>query len=261
MHHIHQDIGDKMHRFFVDIENIEKNKIIIKDKDFNHIKNVLRMNIGEKLEVSSEEKLYLGEVESFLDDRAIISILEAKDIDLMKNIELTLFQGLAKGSKMDLIVQKGTEIGVKEFYAVSTHRSIVKIKDEKKEKNRLKRWNAIAEEAAKQSKRAYIPEVRDIISFKTMIEMLKEEETIIVPYEDEKNISIGQVLKDIKSNNKKKVNLIIGPEGGFEESEIEDIKKLGGKVVSLGSKILRTETAGLVASTIIFYELSGLGVI
>lgn len=249
-----------MHRFFAIKDDVKQDKIIIKDKDFNHIKNVLRMQVGEKLEVSSDGMIYAGEIASILDDSIIINILESK-ISCQEDIEITLFQGLAKGSKMDLIIQKGTEIGVKNFYAVSTHRTIVKINDEKKEKNRLDRWNAIAQEAAKQSKRTYIPEVKDIINFKEMIVLLKEENIIIVPYEDEKNISIGEVLKEIKGENEKKINLIIGPEGGFEKEEIEAIKDVGGSIVSLGSKILRTETAGFVASTIILYELSGLGVI
>lgn len=249
-----------MHRFFVSKDDVSDDKIVIKDKDFNHIKNVLRMQVGEKLEVSLDGRLYSGEIARVLEDTIIISILEFKGSS-EEDIEITLFQGLAKGSKMDLIIQKGTEIGVKSFYAVSTHRTIVKINDEKKEKNRLNRWNTIAEEAAKQSKRAYIPEVKDIINFREMVELLKQEKVIIVPYEDERNISIGEVLKEIKSINEKKLNLIIGPEGGFEKEEIEAIKDLGGKVVSLGSKILRTETAGFVASTIILYELSGLGVI
>lgn len=250
-----------MHRFFINEDSMSDGKITIKDKDFNHIKNVLRMDIGEKIEVSCDGILYLGELQSILDDAILVNILEDRGLDCQENIEITLFQGLAKGSKMDLIIQKGTEIGIKNFYAVSTHRTIVKINDKKKEMDRIKRWNAIAEEAAKQSKRAYIPEVKGLIRFKTMIGLLKDEKTVIVPYEDEENTSIGQVLKEIKEKDIKKVNLVIGPEGGFETEEISAIKSLGGKVVTLGSKILRTETAGFVASTIILYELSEEGVI
>ncbi len=250
-----------MHRFFVDKKSFIDNKIFIKDKDFNHIKNVLRMKIGEKIEVISQGNIYLGEIDSILEDSIIVNILEKKDQSKDEKIQVNLFQAIAKGSKMDLIIQKGTEVGITNFHPVLTHRTIVKIDDEKKKKNRLKRWNAIAEEAAKQSKRAYIPEVKEIINFKEMINLLDKENTIIVPYEDEKNIALGNVLKEIKTKEEKEINLIIGPEGGFEEDEIEEIKAIGGRVVTLGSKILRTETAGLVASTIILYELSGLGVI
>lgn len=249
-----------MHRFFVNKKDFDDEEIIIKGKDFNHIKNVLRMEVGEKIELSCDEKIYLGSIESLQEESIRVKILETRDT-LEGEIEVILFQGLAKGSKMDLIVQKGTEIGVKSFYGVLTHRTIVKINDEKKANNRLKRWNAIAEEAAKQSKRDYIPEFKSIIDFKAMLDILKEEKNIIVPYEDEKKVNIGQVLKIMKADDQKKINLIIGPEGGFEKEEIEAIKDLGGEIVSLGSKILRTETAGFVASTIIFYELSGIGVI
>lgn len=250
-----------MHRFFTDKENINENRIIIKGKDFNHIKNVLRMARGEKLEISSHEDIYLGEIENFSEDAVVINILEKEESSKSESIEISLFQALAKGSKMDLIIQKGTEIGVTNFYGVLTHRTIVKINDEKKEKNRLKRWSSIAEEAAKQSKRSKVPKVKEIMTFKNMINFLGDQNTIIVPYEDEENISIGQVLKELKKTHEKNINLIIGPEGGFEEKEIEEIKRIGGRVVTLGDKILRTETAGFVASTIILYELSGLGVI
>ncbi|MGO1469089.1 MAG: RsmE family RNA methyltransferase [Tissierella sp.] len=249
-----------MHRFFVNKKAIKDKEIKIRGKDFNHIKNVLRMGEGDKMEISSQEKLYLGEIITFLEDSIIINILESEELS-GNDVEIRLFQGLAKGSKMDLIIQKGTEIGIKKFYAVSTHRTVVKINNEKKKKARLKRWNTIAEEAAKQSKRDHIPEVKDILTFKSMVNILKTEETIIIPYEDEENISIGKVLKKVKSKNKKRINLIIGPEGGFEMDEIEAMKEIGGKVVTLGSKILRTETAGFVASTIILYEFSEIGVI
>lgn len=250
-----------MNRFFTDKENINENRIIIKGKDFNHIKNVLRMARGEKLEISSHEDIYLGEIENFSEDAVVINILEKEESSKSESIEISLFQALAKGSKMDLIIQKGTEIGVTNFYGVLTHRTIVKINDEKKEKNKLKRWSSIAEEAAKQSKRSKVPKVKEIMTFKNMINFLGDQNTIIVPYEDEENISIGQVLKELKKTHEKNINLIIGPEGGFEEKEIEEIKRIGGRVVTLGDKILRTETAGFVASTIILYELSGLGVI
>ena len=174
------------------------------------------------------------------------------------SIEITLYQGLAKGSKMDLIIQKCVEIGVKDFYAIETDRAVVKINNKKKEDSKLERWQSIAEEAAKQSKRDYIPKLKGIISFKEMIGILSEEKNIIVPYENEENLSIKDGLKTVKGN---KVNLIIGPEGGFEEKEIKSLEDLRASIVTLGPRILRTETAGLVSSTIILYELGDLGVI
>ena len=159
---------------------------------------------------------------------------------------------------MDLIVQKCVEIGVKDFYGVETDRAVVKIKDKKKEKTKIDRWQAISEEAAKQSKRDYIPQVKGIISFKEMIDILKNEDNIVVPYENEDYLSIKDGLSNVKG---KSVHLIIGPEGGFDDDEIQSLVDLGAGVVTLGSRILRTETAGLVASTLILYELGDLGVI
>ena len=159
---------------------------------------------------------------------------------------------------MDLIIQKSTEIGVREFVGLMTHRTVVKIKDMKKEESKIDRWNMIAAEAAKQSKRDFIPKVENIQTFDEMLNAIKNEENIIVPYEDEKFQSIGDSLKSIESG---RIILIIGPEGGFESEEIQKLRSIGGQIVSLGNRILRTETAGFVASAIILYELGGLGVI
>lgn len=245
-----------MHRFFIEKKDLDEGRAIIKDDDFNHIKNVLRMEKGNKLEIACDGKVYLGSIAEIDDGYVIVDKLQLKD-SYKEDIVVNLFQGLAKGSKMDLIIQKGTEVGVSNFYGIDTSRTVVKIKGDKKKENRLKRWNKIAEEAAKQSKRNRVPEFKDIINFDSMLDILKDERVIIVPYEEEKNTAIGNVLRDIKKKEKEDINIIIGPEGGFEEEEIDSIKGIGGRSVSLGSKILRTETAGLVTSTIVFYELSG----
>jgi 16S rRNA (uracil1498-N3)-methyltransferase len=138
------------------------------------------------------------------------------------------------------------------------HRSVVKIKELKKEQNKVERWNAIVEEAAKQSKRNYIPKVKNIISFDEMINVLKEEKNIIVPYEDEEHLTIKEGILDLNSQ---KINILIGPEGGFEPEEIEKLKSIGAKITTLGSRILRTETAAIVASAIVLYEAGNIGVI
>lgn len=247
-----------MHRFFVNKNQIDNNNIYIKDKDLAHIKNVLRLKTNDKIEVSCDGLNYLCEIDQITKEAVKANILSTSTGNSESNINITLYQGLAKGSKMDLIIQKCVEIGVKDFYAVETDRTIVKINNQKKEDSKIDRWQAIAEEAAKQSKRDYIPKIKGIISFKDMIEVLKEEGNTIVPYENEENLSIKEGLKDINGN---KINLIIGPEGGFEEAEIQSLIDIGAKIVTLGPRILRTETAGVVASTIILYELGDLGVI
>jgi len=247
-----------MHRFFVEKEQIMDNKIEITGTDLKHIKDVLRLKTKEKLEVSSEEITYICEIEELSKDSIILDILDSFEGKNEAPININLFQSLAKGSKMDLILQKCTEIGVKNFHPITTHRTIVKVNNGKKEDKKLDRWNNIVDEAAKQSKRDILPMVEDVISFKQMLELLKDEKDIIVPYEEEKSNGIKYSLKQIKTNN---INLVIGPEGGFEPSEIEALKSIGAKIVTLGPRILRTETAGIVAATIILYELGDLGVI
>lgn len=247
-----------MHRFFVGKEQITDDLIEIVGTDVKHIKDVIRLRLKEKIEIASDGITYICEIESILKDKIITRIIDKTEGVNESAVDIILYQGLAKGSKMDLIIQKCTEVGVKEFYPVATHRSVVKIKDIKKEQSKVERWNSIADEAAKQSKRDILPKVQKIISFDKLIEILKDKDNIIVPYEDEENKTIKTGLNNIKGNS---IHLIIGPEGGFEPSEIEDLKDIGADIVTLGSRILRTETAGIVAATIILYELGDLGVI
>lgn len=247
-----------MHRFFVEKEQIRDATIEIVGSDVKHIKDVIRLRIEEKIEISSNGITYFCEIQSISKDKIIAKIIDKKKGTNESPIELILYQGLAKGSKMDEIIQKGTEVGIKEFYPVATHRSIVKIKDIKKEESKVERWNSIADEAAKQSKRDFLPKVQNVISFDEMIILLKDEKNIIVPYEDEKANAIKSKLQAIDDGN---IHIIIGPEGGFEPYEIEKLKSIGAEIVTLGPRILRTETAGIVAATIVLYELGDLGVI
>jgi len=247
-----------MHRFFVEKGQISDPKIEILGSDVKHIKDVIKLKIEENIEISSDGITYLCEISSISKEKITAIIIEKKKGSNESPVNIILYQGLAKGSKMDTIIQKGTEMGIKEFYPVATHRSIVKIKDIKKEESKVERWNSIADEAAKQSKRDFLPKVKNVISFDDLILLLKDEKNIIVPYEDEKMSSIKSMLKSIESGN---IHIIIGPEGGFELDEIERLKSIGANIVTLGPRILRTETAGIVATTIILYELGDLGVI
>lgn len=247
-----------MHRFFVDKEQIIDDKIEIIGTDVKHIKDVLRLRVDEEIEIASEGFTYNGKIELLEKNKITVDIIDKIKGANEAPIDIILYQGLAKGSKMDVIIQKGTEVGIKAFYPLATNRSIVKINDIKKEQSKVERWSSIADGAAKQSKRDIIPKVENIISFNEMINLLKNKDNIIVPYEDEKANTIKKDLQTIKGE---KIHLIIGPEGGFEPSEIESLKLIGAKIVTLGPRILRTETAGLVAATIILYELGDLGVI
>lgn len=246
-----------MNRFFVDKDQIIGDRIEILGKDVKHIKDVLRLKNKDKIEIISDNKTYICEIEEISPDIVKASILNSFEGKNEPPIDIILYQAIAKGDKMDFIIQKSTEIGVKEIYPILTNRTIVKIKDKKREQKKVERWETIAEEAAKQSKRDTIPLVNNIISYNEMIDILKGEENVIIPYEMEKTNTLKETLKDTKDG---KIHIIIGPEGGFEEEEIEMIKKIGGKPVSLGPRILRTETAGLVVIAITLYELGDLGV-
>ena len=247
-----------MHKFFVDESAIDKTNIKIIGKDVKHMRDVLRLKPNDKIIVSNNNINYSCMITEINKQEVISKIISEAEGTSEPKIEIILYQGLSKGSKMDFILQKGTEIGIKHFYPVATYRSVVKINEAKKEQSKLERWNLITEEAAKQSKRDFIPKVDNILTFDEMIQLLDGEKNIIVPYENEDMLTIGQGLESIVGN---KIHLIIGPEGGFEDREIEKLELIGSKIVTLGQRILRTETAGFVATTIILYQLGNLGVI
>ncbi|MBU5438329.1 16S rRNA (uracil(1498)-N(3))-methyltransferase [Tissierella sp. MSJ-40] len=247
-----------MNRFFINKEQVFNDKIEIIGTDVKHIKDVLRLKIEDEIELSCNGILYICQIHNIFKDKIETRIIKEEKGKNEPPIHINLYQGLAKGNKMDLIIQKGTEIGIKEFYPIATSRSVVKIKDMRKEQNKVERWNTIAEEAAKQSKRDCIPSVNNIVSFDDMINILKGQKNIIVPYESEK---LNTIKMGISTIDKGVIHVIIGPEGGFEVEEIEALKSIGAKIVTMGSRILRTETAGMVAATIILYELGDLGVI
>lgn len=248
-----------MHRFFIDSENIKENCIEINNEDVKHIKNVLRLEEGDIISIcDKKESDYICKITQINKQNIVCDILEAYKSKGEAPIDIVLYQGLPKSDKMELIIQKATELGVKKIVPVATKRTVVKIQDKKREEKKIERWVRIAEEAAKQSKRGLIPEIGNIIEFKELLNIFKDEEFIVVPYESEKNIGIKEVLKNCKS---KKINILIGPEGGFEEFEIEGLKDINSHIVTLGPRILRTETAGLTATSIVLYELGDLGVV
>ena len=247
-----------MDRFFVDNKNInlENNTCIIEGEDVKHISKVLRCRIGEELEVcDNNNNEYICEITNIDKNQVELNILEKVDIQRESDLKIKVYQGLPKGPKMEMILQKLTEVGVDEIILVQTKRTVVKV-DDKKEDKKLERWERIIYEAAKQSKRGKIPSLRGVLTFKEALADMKENDFNIAPYENEKTKSIKQAIKGVNINN---IGIFVGPEGGFEETEIEAIEDIGGQSVSLGPRILRTETASLVASSIVLYELSDLG--
>ena len=234
-----------MHNFFVDENNRQGDVYYITDADFNHIKNVLRMKQGDSFLVSSASKSDLCVLDSFTEDAVIAKITEENYQDTSLPVKLYLFQGLPKSDKMELVIQKAVELGAEGIIPVEMNRCVVKI-DDKKKKSKQSRWQAISESAAKQSKRTVIPEISDVLSYKEAMEKAKEMDVFIVPYENKDGMKATKnALSEIKKG--MSVGILIGPEGGFDEKEIEIAESVGGLTVSLGKRILRTETAAITA--------------
>ena len=250
-----------MHKFFTPKELINGDVAKIIGDDVKHIYKVLRISEGEKVTLNNCEGVeYLGRVKSVSKQEVLIDILEELESNNESDVNIYLFQGLPKSQKMDLIVQKGTELGVTEFIPTITHRVDVKLKGEFKKLDRL---NRIALEAAKQSKRSIIPKVLEPIEFDEVLEKINSLDLLIVPYENANNFGIKTLINELRKENNidniKNIGIFVGPEGGIEEDEIERLKDKGAYIVTLGKRILRTETAGFVATSLIQYELSDLG--
>ena len=232
-----------MYNFFVNENQRLNDKYLITGSDFNHIKNVLRMTVGDTFLVSDNGVSNLCEIEGFESESVIARIIEENYNDTSLPINIYLFQGLPKGDKMELIIQKTVELGIECVIPVEMNRCVVKL-DDKKKKSKVSRWQSISESAAKQSKCNKIPEITDVLTYKQALEKAKELDLLLVPYESKNGMTdTKEALSQIKKG--MSVGILIGPEGGFDEKEIEIAKENGGKVVSLGKRILRTETAAI----------------
>lgn len=243
-----------MHHFFVSPNNIDEEYVTIIGSDVNHIKNVLRMKIGEEILVSNGvDKDYYCQIEELEVEYIKLKIINIDYAGTELDCEFYLFQCLPKGDKMEFIIQKAVELGVKEIIPVSSKRSIVKL-DEKKAAKKIERWNAISMSAAKQSRRVIIPRVNNVLSFKEAINYAKDFDINIIPYENYKDMSeTKEVIEKIKHC--MKVGIFIGPEGGFDESEVDLAVENGVDRVSLGKRILRTETAGMTILSVLMFKL------
>lgn len=245
-----------MHHFFVPSENIQGNRIFITGEDVNHIKNVLRMKVGEEIAVSNGEdgKEYRCGIEE-LGDEIICSLRFIKEDGVELPSKITLFQGLPKADKMELIIQKAVELGAYEVIPVSMARSIVKL-DAKKQQSKVARWQSIAEAAAKQSKRSIIPCVGEVMTMKQALAYAKEMDMLFVPYELAEDMSKTRALFN-RIMPGQHIGFFIGPEGGFDEGEIRLALEAGAQPITLGKRILRTETAGFTVLSILMYQLEG----
>ena len=245
-----------MYQFFVPSENIQGNRIVITGDDVNHIKNVLRMKVGEEIAVSNGEdgKEYRCGIAS-IGDEIVCTLRFIKEDGVELPSKITLFQGLPKADKMELIVQKAVELGAYEVVPVSMARSIVKL-DDKKQKTKITRWQSIAEAAAKQSKRNIIPQIQPVMTMKQALSYAKEMDMLFVPYELADDMEkTRELFEEVKPG--QHIGFFIGPEGGFDEAEIQLALDSGAQPITLGKRILRTETAGMTVLSILMYHLEG----
>ena len=247
-----------MQRFFVEPHQIEeaKHHIHINGTDVNHIKNVLRMKCGEDVWISDGgEKEYHCRIEELGDDEVLLHILYAQEPKYELPNKIYLFQGLPKQDKMELIVQKAVELGVYQVIPVATKRAVVKL-DAKKAKKKVERWQQIAVSAAKQAGRGIIPAVGEVCTYAQALKYAEELDVVLIPYELAEGMEeTKQIIAGIRPG--QSVGIFIGPEGGFEEEEVALAMKTGANPVTLGKRILRTETAGLTMLSVLMFHLEG----
>ena len=243
-----------MQQFFAEPLWIRENKIFMQGSDVNHIRNVLRMKPGEDVRVNDGRgKTYLCCISSYEEQTAVLDILKELDSDTELPSRIILFQGLPKGDKMEWIVQKAVELGAYSIVPFAAKRSVVKL-DEKKAAKKRARWQLIAKGAAEQSGRGIIPEVSTVRTFAEALGMAGDLDVVLIPYELEEGMKeTVRVLENIECG--QSVGIFIGPEGGFEEEEVERAKEAGAYAITLGKRILRTETAGLTTLSVLMYHL------
>ncbi|MCI8484749.1 MAG: 16S rRNA (uracil(1498)-N(3))-methyltransferase [Lachnospiraceae bacterium] len=241
-----------MFQFFVEPEQIEDRKVTIIGSDVNHIKNVLRMNPGTQVRVSDNEgRDFLCEIRAIQQEQILLHIIKPCE-GTEPSARITLFQGLPKGDKMEWIIQKAVELGASEIVPVAMQNCVVKL-DAKKAEHKRARWQAIAESAAKQSKRSKIPEIRAVCSFQEAAAYAGSMEVRLLPYEQERGMAhTREVFEKIQKG--ASIGIFIGPEGGFASKEIEAAQG-NMEIISLGNRILRTETAGLAVLAMLGYAL------
>ena len=242
-----------MYRFFVKKDQIQEDAVIIIGSDVNHIKNVLRMKKGETILISDgEDREYVCTIDELENEQVRAKIEDVNGVAKELPIKVTLFQALPKGDKMETVIQKMIELGAYEIVPVSTKRCIVKL-DNKKDVSKTKRWNSIAEIEAKQSKRGIIPKVSMPVTYKEALKMAEAMDMVLIPYENAENMAhTRQVVSQIKTG--MTVGIFIGPEGGFAEEEVEQAINIGAYDITLGKRILRTETAGMALMSVLMFE-------
>ena len=247
-----------MPKFFVKNSQVNDNKIIIIGEDVNHIKNVLRKNIGDTLEICDKDnsKNYLVDIATIDKELIVCNIMQQLNNETESNVFINVFQGLPKSDKMEFIIQKSIELGASKITPVAMKRCVVKLSAKDGEK-KIARWQKISEVASKQCGRNIIPKIESVCSIEEVCNKIRDYDVTLVAYENEKDNKLKCELEKLKKSQKKdlRIALVIGPEGGIDPDEIEKLKTNGATIITLGKRILRTETASLNMISIINYEL------
>lgn len=244
-----------MYKFFVTEKQIEGDKAKIIGEDVNHIANVLRLKKKDKIILCNKDEgcSYETEIVEVSKESITCNIVSKTLENVESNVNVDIYQGLPKMDKMEYIIQKATELGVKNIYPVTMARSIVKL-DDKTALKKVDRWNKIAEVAAKQSKRDFIPNIKNVINIENICQNAEKYDIILIAYENEKINTLKAELNKLNREKELKIAVVIGPEGGIDEKEVKKLVDIGGKCITLGKRILRTETASLVILSNIIYE-------
>ncbi|GAU77464.1 16S rRNA (uracil(1498)-N(3))-methyltransferase [Fusibacter sp. 3D3] len=245
-----------MYKFFLNQEDqIEADHILVRHADsVRHLEKSLRVKVGERITFSTGELSYIGEIVDITSQMIKLKIMGTHEAQNESPLKIDIYQCLPKGQKLELIIQKNVELGVRDFYLVESKRCIVEYKGKDVQK-KLERLDKIALEAAKQSKRDYISTVKAVLPFQNLKAYLTAYDLVLVLYESEEDLFINDVLKGFEP---KTIAVVIGPEGGFESSEIDQLKSYGAQIVTLGKRILRTETAGFTCVACLQYAIGDL---
>ena len=247
-----------MRRFFVTPEAVQEDTVVFDAELARHMGKVLRLSSGEQVTVSTGDgTAYLVQLDNFEKDSVTGHILERMENLQETELKVVLYQGMPKGDKLELIIQKCTELGVGAVVPVETSRSVVHL-DSSKASKKLDRWQKIAQEASQQSKRVQVPMIGPYYNWKQLLKELEQAEGLtIVFWEDEQTQSLKALLRS-QAEKPQRINLVVGPEGGLSEEEVEQLRALGAVSASLGKRILRTETAGMTGISMIMYEFDEL---
>ena len=246
-----------MHRFFADERGVVQGAAYLNAEDAGHALRVLRLESGDEVELVCAPARYRAKIDSTEGGEVRLRVIE-KLRDTEARTRVTLYQGLPKADKMEFIVQKLVELGAYRIVPVALKRSVVHL-DEKKAKARQARWQSIAEAAAKQSKRRIVPEVGAVCTLKEALEQTKQMDLKLIPYELSEGMMRTRKLIESAAPGQE-IGVFIGPEGGFEEAEVELAMQSGFMPVTLGKRILRTETAGLTVMAWLMYQLEDSGI-